>query len=388
MESNLSNTNFSDLTRNIKTWGKELGFDEIGISDTDLSAEENHLQQWLHDGRHGDMDYMARHGTKRARPHELVPGTVRVISVRLNYVAPNAKESWSVIEDADAAFISRYTLGRDYHKVMRNKLQKLADKINDEVEDFSYRVFTDSAPVMEVALARKAGIGWRGKHTLLLTREAGSMFFLGELFTNLPLVLDVPTSEHCGTCTKCIDICPTQAITAPYQLDARRCISYLTIENKGAIPEQFRHAMGNRIYGCDDCQLACPWNKYAKLATEIDFNIRHQLDDISLIELFNWREQQFNDRMQGSAIRRIGFDAWSRNIAVALGNALRRSSATRADDSTNTVNISAIVDALNHRRESASEMVREHIDWALSQAPPPVAGAGPANNSFSKSNKL
>jgi epoxyqueuosine reductase len=374
MESNTSNTNFADLTRNIKTWGKELGFNEIGISDTDLSVEENHLQQWLHDGRHGEMDYMARHGTKRARPHELVPGTVRVISVRLNYVAPNAKESWSVIADPDAAFISRYTLGRDYHKVMRNKLQKLADKIHAEIEDFSYRVFTDSAPVMEVALARKAGIGWRGKHTLLLTRDAGSMFFLGELFTNLPLVLDQPTSEHCGICTKCIDICPTQAITAPYQLDARRCISYLTIENKGAIPEEFRAAMGNRIYGCDDCQLICPWNKYAKLATEIDFNIRHQLDDVTLIELFNWSEQQFNDRMEGSAIRRIGFDAWSRNIAVALGNAL----ATRAaDDSTNAVDVSAIVNALHHRREAASEMVREHIDWALSLSPSP----GPATTS-------
>jgi epoxyqueuosine reductase len=366
MESNSTNTNFADLTRNIKTWGRELGFDEIGISDTDLSVEENHLQQWLHEGRHGEMDYMARHGTKRARPHELVPGTVRVISVRLNYVARNAKESWSVIKDADAAFISRYTLGRDYHKVMRNKLQKLADKIHAEVGDFSYRVFTDSAPVMEVALARKAGIGWRGKHTLLLTREAGSMFFLGELFTNLPLVLDQPTSEHCGTCSKCIDICPTQAITAPYQLDARRCISYLTIENKGVIPEEFRAAMGNRIYGCDDCQLICPWNKYAKLATEIDFNIRHQLDDITLVELFNWSEQQFNERMEGSAIRRIGFDAWSRNIAVALGNALTMRT---TDFSMKAESISAITTALTQRRESACDMVRVHIDWALAQAP-------------------
>lgn len=386
MESNLSNTNFSDLTRNIKTWGKELGFDEIGISDTDLSVEENHLQQWLHDGRHGEMDYMARHGTKRARPHELVAGTVRVISVRLNYVAPNAKESWSVLEDPDAAFISRYTLGRDYHKVMRNKLQKLANKIHENIDNFSCRAFTDSAPVMEVALARKAGIGWRGKHTLLLTRNAGSMFFLGELFTNLPLVVDQPTSEHCGTCSKCIDICPTQAITAPYQLDARRCISYLTIENKGSIPEEFRAAMGNRIYGCDDCQLVCPWNKYAKLATEIDFNIRHKLDDVTLIELFNWREQQFNDRMEGSAIRRIGFDAWSRNIAVALGNALGKSVATRADDSTNAMSVLEIVTALRHRRESANEMVREHIDWALSQAE--NGHLSQSNNSFLRSNKV
>jgi epoxyqueuosine reductase len=374
MKSNLSTIDFAKLSRDIKTWGREIGFNEIGISDTDLSVEENHLQQWLDDGRHGEMDYMARHGTKRARPHELVPGTVRVISVRLNYVAPNAKESWSVIEDADAAFISRYTLGRDYHKVMRNKLQKLADKIHAEVEDFSYRVFTDSAPVMEVALARKAGIGWRGKHTLLLTREAGSMFFLGELFTNVPLTVDSPVSEHCGTCTKCIDVCPTQAITAPYQLDARRCISYLTIENKGAIPEQFRAAIGNRIYGCDDCQLICPWNKYAKLATEIDFNIRHHLDDVTLLELSDWTAQQFNERMEGSAIRRIGYDAWSRNIAVALGNLLatlsRNEAAMHANNNLLEIErASAIADALRRRREIASDMVREHIDWALSQAP-------------------
>jgi epoxyqueuosine reductase len=374
MKSNLSTIDFAKLSRDIKTWGREIGFNEIGISDTDLSVEENHLQQWLDDGRHGEMDYMARHGTKRARPHELVPGTVRVISVRLNYVAPNAKESWSVLEDADAAFISRYTLGRDYHKVMRNKLQKLADKIHAEVEDFSYRVFTDSAPVMEVALARKAGIGWRGKHTLLLTREAGSMFFLGELFTNVPLIVDSPVSEHCGTCTKCIDVCPTQAITAPYQLDARRCISYLTIENKGAIPEQFRAAIGNRIYGCDDCQLVCPWNKYAKLATEIDFNIRHQLDDVTLLELFDWTEQQFNERMEGSAIRRIGYDAWSRNIAVALGNLLatlsRNEGPMSADDNLPEIErASAIADVLLRRRETASDMVREHIDWALAQTP-------------------
>lgn len=384
MKSDISTIDFAKLSRDIKTWGREIGFNEVGISDTDLSVEENQLQQWLDDQRHGDMDYMARHGTKRARPHELVLGTLRVISVRLNYVAPNAKESWSVLEDADAAFISRYTLGRDYHKVMRNKLQKLADKIHQDLGDagdkFAYRAFTDSAPVMEVALARKAGIGWRGKHTLLLTREAGSMFFLGELFTNLPLTVDMPVTEHCGTCTKCIDICPTRAITAPYQLDARRCISYLTIENKGAIPEQFRAAIGNRIYGCDDCQLICPWNKYAKLATEIDFNIRHRLDDITLLELFNWTEQQFSDRMEGSAIRRIGYDAWSRNIAVALGNSLmalsRTEEATRADDiSPEVKQISAIVAALRQRRETASDMVREHVDWALAQAPARTIGS-------------
>ncbi len=340
---------FAELTRHIKAWGREVGFDEIGVSDTDLTIEEKYLQQWLEEGRHGDMDYMVRHGTKRTRPAELVPGTVRVISVRLNYVAPNAKESWSVINDADAAYVSRYTLGRDYHKVMRSKLQKLADKIETEVDDFSYRVFTDSAPVMEVALARKAGLGWRGKHTLLLTREAGSMFFLGELFTNLPLTVDKPISEHCGTCRKCIDTCPTRAITAPYQLDARRCISYLTIENKGAIPEEFRAAMGNRIYGCDDCQLVCPWNKYAQLATEIDFNIRHHLDDVTLIELFNWSANQFNERMEGSAIRRIGYDAWSRNIAVALGNAL---CAISMNSASTIEQKSVILNALNQRRET------------------------------------
>ncbi len=381
MNLNISIPDFAKLSQQIKTWGRELGFDEVGISDTDLTLEEEFLQQWLEQGRHGDMDYMARHGIKRSRPAELIPGTVRVISVRLNYVAPNAKESWSVLEDTNAAYISRYALGRDYHKVMRHKLQKLADKITAEVDHFSYRVFTDSAPVMEVALARKAGLGWRGKHTLLLSRDAGSMFFLGELFTNLPLTADGPVGEHCGTCSKCIEICPTRAITAPYQLDARRCISYLTIENKGAIPEEFREAMGNRIYGCDDCQLVCPWNKYAKLATEIDFNIRHQLDDVTLIELFNWTEQQFNDRMEGSAIRRIGYEAWSRNIAVALGNRLGenlvRESVTDAtgasialasNSSIRFENKSAIIKALNTRRETASEMVRDHIDWALSRS--------------------
>ncbi len=361
MNLTISSPDFAELSQQVKAWGRELGFDEVGISDTDLAIEETYLQQWLAQGRHGDTDYMARHGAKRSRPDELVPGTVRVISVRLNYVAPDAKESWSVLEDANAGFISRYTLGRDYHKVMRHKLQKLADKITAEVDDFSYRVFSDSAPVMEVALARKAGLGWRGKHTLLLSREAGSMFFLGELFTNLPLTTDGAVSEHCGTCSKCIDICPTRAITAPYQLDARRCISYLTIENKGSIPEEFREAMGNRIYGCDDCQLVCPWNKYAKLATEIDFNIRDQLDDVTLIELFSWTEEQFNERMEGSAIRRIGYQAWSRNIAVAMGNAL-------ADVKLSVANKMLIQSALNQRLESSGVMVREHIEWALRQA--------------------
>jgi epoxyqueuosine reductase len=349
---------FSALATEIKTWARELGFDEAGISDTDLSVEEEYLQQWLAQGFQGEMDYMARHGVARSRPAQLIPGTVRVISVRLSYLATDAKESWAVLDDAEAGFVSRYTLGRDYHKVMRAKLQKLADKISESIGEFSYRVFTDSAPVMEVALARKAGLGWRGKHTLLLTREAGSMFFLGELYTDLPLPPDSATSEHCGTCAKCIDVCPTQAIVAPYQLDARRCISYLTIEHKGSIPVEFREAMGNRIYGCDDCQLVCPWNKFAQLAVDEDFAIRHRLDDIGLLELWSWSESEWLERMAGSAIRRIGYAQWQRNVAVAMGNALRSekcSEATREE----------IRAALTERRETAGELLREHIDWAL-----------------------
>ncbi len=353
-----ADVDFSLLAAEIKTWARELGFDELGISDTELSVEEEFLQQWLTKGFQGEMDYMARHGTARSRPHELIPGTVRVISVRLNYLANEAKDSWSVIEDAEVAFVSRYALGRDYHKVMRAKLQKLADKITAAVGDFAYRVFTDSAPVMEVALARKAGLGWRGKHTLLLTREAGSMFFLGEIYTDLPLPISEPTREHCGTCTKCIDICPTQAIVAPYQLDARRCISYLTIEHKGSIPVEFREAIGNRIYGCDDCQLACPWNKFAQLAVDEDFAIRHHLDDIGLLDLWRWNEGEWLEHMAGSAIRRIGYAQWQRNVAVAMGNALRSekcSAETRKKIRT----------ALAERGESASELLQEHIDWAL-----------------------
>ncbi len=357
---------FSALARDIKSWGHELGFQETGISDTELSVEENYLQQWLQHGYHGEMDYMARHGTARTRPGELVPGTRRVISVRLNYLAAEAKDSWEVMEDDEAAFISRYTLGRDYHKVLRSKLQALASRIDvalpAEGKTFQYRVFTDTAPVMEVSLARKAGLGWRGKHTLLLTREAGSMFFLGELYTNLPLPVDAPQTEHCGTCRKCIDICPTQAIIAPYQLDARRCISYLTIEHKGSIPEELRPLLGNRIYGCDDCQLVCPWNKYARLTAEGDFAIRHDLDDVTLVELFAWSEAQFNERMAGSAIRRIGHEQWLRNIAVALGNALAKAG---LDDASRA----RMMAALRARAAHASALVREHVGWALGRAP-------------------
>ncbi|MCY7387344.1 MAG: tRNA epoxyqueuosine(34) reductase QueG [Burkholderiales bacterium] len=358
--------NFLQLGTEIKTWGHELGFQEIGFSDTELTREEIYLRQWLDSGYHGDMDYMARHGTARTRPDELVPGTVRVISVRLNYQPPAARDSWQTLEDPEAAFISRYALGRDYHKVLRGKLQALATRIERQVGPFKYRVFTDSAPVMEVALARKAGLGWRGKHTLLLTREAGSWFFLGELYTDLPLPVDGTVSEHCGTCTKCIDICPTKAIIAPYTLDARRCISYLTIEHKGAIPLELRPLMGNRIYGCDDCQLICPWNKFATASGESDFAVRNGLDDVALVALFQWSEDDFKQRLEGSPIRRIGFERWLRNIAVALGNAL-----SVAKNQQSTIHIKTVLAGhINH----PSALVREHVEWALAQQPVGISG--------------
>ena len=351
---------FVSLTTAIKAWGRELGFQEIGIANAsaDTSQAEAGLLAWLAKGHHGEMDYMAKHGVRRARPAELVPGALRVISARMNYTPPLAKDSWQVMQDGDKAFISRYALGRDYHKVMRARLQKLADRITQEVGTFSYRVFTDSAPVMEVELAQQAGLGWRGKHTLLLTREAGSMFFLGEIYTDLPLPLDnadnadSATTNHCGTCTKCLDICPTRAIIAPYQLDARRCISYLTIEHKGSIPESLRPLIGNRVYGCDDCQLVCPWNKFAVTTSENDFAVRNGLDDVSLVELFGWSKEEFDSKLAGSPIRRIGHERWLRNLAVGLGNA--PSSAT-------------VINALTARRDDASALVREHVQWALRQ---------------------
>ncbi len=345
------------LAGQIRDWGRELGFQETGIADTNLTQEEEWLQQWLARGYHGEMDYMARHGLARARPAELIPGTLRVITARLNYRPPRARDSWETLEDPGSAFLSRYALGRDYHKVLRTKLQALAERIEAVTGPYRYRVFTDSAPVMEVALAKKSGLGWRGKHTLLLTREAGSLFFLGEIYTDLPLPVDEPVSAHCGSCTKCIDICPTQAIVAPYQLDARRCISYLTIEHKGAIPEEFRSAMGNRIYGCDDCQLICPWNKYAADAADPDFAARNGLDDVALLDLFAWSEQDFMQRMEGSAIRRIGYAQWLRNIAVALGNLLREQPG-RED----------VMAALRAQQGRISPLVDEHIAWALEQA--------------------
>jgi epoxyqueuosine reductase len=340
----------SSVEARVKLWGRELGFDAIAIAGTDLAQEEARLIDWLGRGWHGEMDYMARHGVRRARPAELVPGTVSVVTARLNYTPADARDSWEVLEDPQSAFVSRYALGRDYHKVLRAKLQALAERMVAELGDFHYRVFTDSAPVMEVSLAARSGLGWRGKHTLLLSRDAGSLFFLGELFVSLDLAKDAPTTEHCGTCERCIAICPTQAIRAPYQLDARRCVSYLTIEHHGAIPEELRPLMGNRIYGCDDCQLVCPWNKYAKVANDPDFAVRNNLDSVQLVELFAWTEEEFNRRFEGSAIRRIGHEKWLRNIAVALGNA---------------ASSPAIVDALQARSEHASALVREHVQWAL-----------------------
>src|SRR3990172_7046356 len=342
------------LAHLIRRWGAELGFQKIGISDINLSDAEPRLIEWLSAGFHGDMDYMARHGVKRARPAELVPGTLRVIAAGIDYSPPRAADSWQVINDAGKAFVSRYALGRDYHKVLRRRLQRLAQRIQEAVGAFRYRGFTASEPVMEVELAGKDGLGWRGKHTLLLTREAGSYFFLGEIYTDLPLPVDAAVPNHCGTCEKCIDICPTRAIVAPYQLDARRCISYLTIEHKGAIPRELRPLIGNRVYGCDDCQLACPWNKFAQVSAEPDFAVRNGLDDVTLLELFAWSEADFHARLLGSAIHRIGYQRWLRNLAVGLGNV--PPSAPGAPQ---------VIAALQARSDHPSALVREHVAWAL-----------------------
>jgi len=336
----------------MQRWARSLGFQALGVSDIDLHDAEEKLKSWLAKGFHGEMAFMHKHGEKRTRPDLLVEGTVRVISVRMDYWPGEAADPWQVINDGDSAFISRYALGRDYHKLMRKRLAKLAAKIEKEVGPMGYRVFTDSAPVMEKAIAEKAGLGWIGKHTNVLSRDAGSYFFLGEIYTDLPLPLTDTTTAHCGSCTACIDVCPTQAIVAPYQLDARRCISYLTIELRGSIPEVFRPMMGNRIYGCDDCQLICPWNKYAHATVESDYLPREGLDAPQLVDLFNWTEQEFLQRLEGSPIRRIGYECWLRNIAVALGN---------ADSSP------AVVNALQNKQTHPSELVREHVDWALAQ---------------------
>ncbi len=346
----------ASLARQIRAWGVELGFQHIGIADADLSHAEPRLLEWLSAGFHGEMDYMAKHGVKRARPAELVPGTLRVIAARMNYLPPAVADSWAVINEPGKAFVSRYALGRDYHKVLRRRLQRLAERIETEAGPFSHRVFTDSAPVMEVELAEKAGLGWRGKHTLLLTREAGSFFFLGEIYTDLPLPVDQATGNHCGTCEKCIDICPTRAIVAPYRLDARRCISYLTIELPGSIPVELRPLIGNRVYGCDDCQLVCPWNKFAQASGEPDFAVRNGLDAAALVDLFAWGEDAFHARLLGSAIHRIGYERWLRNIAIGLGNV--PPSAASAPQ---------VVAALRLRSEHPSALVREHVAWALAR---------------------
>ncbi|CAG1008030.1 Epoxyqueuosine reductase [Burkholderiales bacterium] len=337
----------------IAVWARELGFDAIGVADVDLGDAPQRLADWIAAGRHGTMDYMARHAALRAAPGELVPGAVRVISARFDYWPSASRDARAVLDDPDRAYVSRYALGRDYHKVLRPRLQALAARIEAEAGPFGYRVFCDSAPVMEVAFGAKAGLGWRGKHTLLLSRDAGSAFFLGEIYTDLPLPLTKSVDAHCGTCRACLDACPTGAIVAPYELDARRCISYLTIELDGAIPEALRPLVGNRIYGCDDCQLACPWNRYAHAAAHPDFaTVRHGLDDAALPELFAWTRDEFDARMAGSAIRRIGHERWLRNIAVALGNA--PSSPT-------------IVGALHSRADDPSALVREHVAWALAR---------------------
>lgn len=343
---------YTTLAQRIKHWGQTLGFAAIGIADTALDAEETHLLNWLAAERHGEMDYMARHGTRRSRPAELLPGTLRVISARMNYWPPQLHSAATVLADPALGFVSRYALGRDYHKLLRQRLQRLADRITSEIGPFGYRAFTDSAPVLEKALAQQAGLGWIGKHTNLIDQDSGSWFFLGELYTDIPLPIDSAGTNHCGSCHACIDACPTGAIVAPYELDARLCISYLSIELRGAIPEQLRPLMGNRIYGCDDCQLVCPWNKFATRTNEPDFAPRHALDAESLTKLFAWTETEFLDYTAGSAIRRIGHERWLRNIAVALGNA-----PTSAE----------IIAALEARRDDPSALVREHVGWALAR---------------------
>lgn len=338
------------LAGDIRQWGAALGFSEIGIAKPDLGDDEAHLLRWLKAGRHGTMRWMGRHGLKRARPERLVPGTLRVISVRMDYHPPDLEADDAVLADGRRAFIARYALGRDYHKLMRQRLQRLAEQIEQTLGPFGYRAFVDSGPVLEKALARNAGLGWIGKNTLLLNRHAGSYFFLGELFTDLPLPEDQPIDDLCGSCRACIDVCPTGAITGPQQLDARRCISYLTIEHEGSIPEDLRPAIGNRVFGCDDCQAVCPWNRYAQPTDEADFHPRHELDNASLVDLFRWDEATFLKRTEGSAIRRLGHERWLRNLAVALGNG-------PADPT--------VFDALNERLHHPSALVREHVQWAL-----------------------
>ena len=350
---------------NLREWldeqSRQLGFDGLRITDTHLGSASERLQEWLEQGRQGRMEYMAKHAQLRSDPGMLVPGTIRVICVTMNYLSPTIDfdHEWERLAQPTQAMVSMYARGRDYHKVMRNRLQELAQMIEARIGSFGYRVFTDSAPLMEVELARKAGLGWRGKHTLLLNRESGSTFFLGEILVDVPLPIDREEESHCGTCQSCIDICPTHAITAPYQLDARRCISYLTIENPDAIPVEFRRAMGNRVYGCDDCQLICPWNKFAQRTALPDFAERHGLGRASLLQLWSWTEDEFDRRHEGSAIRRIGYSRWRRNLAVAMGNAM-------ADIVVSEEDKGLLQEALRSALPTADALVAEHIQWALS----------------------
>jgi epoxyqueuosine reductase len=339
------------IAARLKALALDAGFQRCGISGVDLGADEVHLRDWLAQGLYGSMDWMARHGDMRARPPELVPGTVRVLSVGLDY-GRDADEAWANLRDGERAYVARYALGRDYHKLMRQRLQRLADAVAAEIGPFGHRVFVDSAPVLERALARDAGLGWIGKHTCLIDKDGGSWFFLGEIYLDLPLPVDPPAGAHCGTCTRCIEVCPTQAIVAPYRLDARRCISYLTIEHEGAIDEELRPLIGNRIFGCDDCQLVCPWNKFARRTDEPDFRVRNRLDQASLADLFAWTEAEFLQRSEGSAIRRSGYQRWLRNIAIALGNA---------------PSTPETLAALESRRDCEDGMVREHVVWALAR---------------------
>ncbi|GAB4393208.1 MAG: tRNA epoxyqueuosine(34) reductase QueG [Gammaproteobacteria bacterium] len=343
--------NYQQLADDIKRWGRELGFQDIGISDIELTTYAQRLQQWLAQGYHGEMAYLERYAALRTAPEKLVPGTQTAIVVRLDYMPPHA-EMAETLRDKARAYISRYALGRDYHKLIRKRLEKLAHLINQKVTNFGYRAFADSAPVMEKPLAEKAGLGWMGKNTLILNRHAGSYFFLGVLYTSLPLPIDEPVKNHCGRCSACIDVCPTRAIVAPYQLDARRCLAYLTIEFNGSIPVELRSLMGNRIFGCDDCQLVCPWNRFAKLTQEIDFLPRHNLKTAKLLELFAWSENEFREKTQGSPLKRAGYQGWLRNIAVALGNA-------DYDE--------IIIVALKTKLTTVSPLVAEHIEWALDQ---------------------
>jgi epoxyqueuosine reductase len=340
------------LSHAIKDWGRELGFQQVGIAGLDLAEHEQHLQRWLDAGYQGEMDYMAAHGSKRSHPDELVPGTLRVISLRMDYLPGNTEMSQR-LSQPETAYVSRYALGRDYHKLIRKRLQQLAERIQQAIGPFGYRAFVDSAPVLEKAIAQQAGLGWIGKNTLVLNRKAGSWFFLGELFVDLPLPVDAPhSSEHCGKCTACLDICPTGAFIGPYVLDARRCISYLTIELKGAIPLELRPLIGNRVFGCDDCQIICPWNRFARPTSQGDFQPRHQLDNSDLAQLFRWTEEEFLSRTEGSPLRRTGYQNWLRNLAVGLGNA---------------PSSIPVLEALEARRNDSSELVREHVAWALAQ---------------------